>query len=341
MQWIDVKYANMLSTQVRNWKVKTQNPYLANFSCPLCGDSQKKKTKARGYLYTKKGSIFYKCHNCGIGTTLGKLLKSVASGLYDQYRVERYREGLDMGKSAKPDSKAEFAMEAPVFEEKCILDRLLDRLDSLPEDNAAVQYALSRQIPKEKFSELYYIDDIGRIGQLSPKYKDKIKGHEPRLVIPFYDKKGKLVGVNCRSLREEDQIKYVAVKIDEDADMVYNLDRIDDTKEVYVTEGPFDSMFLDNCAANNNASLTMVGRVIPKESCTLVFDNQPRNREVMKIVNRAAKDGWRMVVWPSTVEEKDLNDMVLAGHDVKKLVKENTFHGPALSMRLNEWSKWK
>lgn len=338
MIWIDVKYANMLSVYVRNWKVKQTNPYLANCACPICGDSKKSKWKARGFIYTKGNGLFYKCHNCGAGQSLGKLLNFLNPSLYEEYKLERYREGLDMGNAAKPHAKPKFNFEAPVFEEKNLLDRLLPNLDSLPCTNPAVVFAEERKIPRAKFKDLYFIDDVAKIDQLSPKYRDKIKELEPKLLIPFYGIDGTLTGVSCRDLGGN-KLRYITIRIDSINDMIYNIDRIDKTKDIYVTEGPFDSMFLDNACATGNADLTTVERYLPREKCILVFDNQPRNKEVMKIMRKAIDRGWRCVVWPDNILEKDINDMVIDGIDVLEVINRSTCVGLKLKARFNSWSK--
>jgi len=61
---------NLVSPKLSNFKQKTSDLY--NFSCPFCGDSIKKKTKARGYIYKKGNGYFYMCHNCSHSTTFYK-----------------------------------------------------------------------------------------------------------------------------------------------------------------------------------------------------------------------------------------------------------------------------
>ena len=71
--YIDIKFLNLLSTRLPKFKRKSDN--LFNFRCPHCGDSQKSASKARGFVYRKKNDMFFKCHNCGMGQTLGNLIK--------------------------------------------------------------------------------------------------------------------------------------------------------------------------------------------------------------------------------------------------------------------------
>ena len=63
MYYIDQKYLLLVSPQLKLFKKKSDGLY--NFRCPYCGDSQKSRTKARGYVFRKKNDLFYKCHNCG------------------------------------------------------------------------------------------------------------------------------------------------------------------------------------------------------------------------------------------------------------------------------------
>ena len=88
---IDSKYVGLISHRLRNFKRK--NDYLWNFSCPLCGDSKKNPLKARGYVYKKGNNLFYSCKNCGVGTSIGKLLESIDGSLYKEYVLERYKSG--------------------------------------------------------------------------------------------------------------------------------------------------------------------------------------------------------------------------------------------------------
>ena len=104
--WIDQKYINILSGRLDRFSHKSGNLY--NFRCPFCGDSQKNKYKARGYVYEKKGGLFFKCHNCSVGTHMRGLIDHLDPALGDAYGLEHYREGK--GKNIQrvaPDMKTE------------------------------------------------------------------------------------------------------------------------------------------------------------------------------------------------------------------------------------------
>ena len=112
--YIDVKYVNLISPYLQQFKKK--GDFLWNFRCPYCGDSKKNRTKARGFVFRKKNDLFYKCHNCGVGASLGNLIKEIDSKTYDDYILERYRKGV---KTNNPEP--EFKFDVPQFSKKGIL----------------------------------------------------------------------------------------------------------------------------------------------------------------------------------------------------------------------------
>ena len=70
-----------------------------------------------------------------------------------------------------------------------------------------------------------------------------------------------------------------------------------------------------------------------------VYDNEPRNREIVQRISRTIERGDSVVIFPSNIREKDLNDMVLAGHDVKKLVESNVYSGLEAKLKFTTWKK--
>ncbi|NBP01845.1 MAG: DNA primase [Proteobacteria bacterium] len=336
MLYIDIKYLKLIQNQLPLFKQKSDTVYSCR--CTICGDSKKKANKTRGNFYSKGNSLFYKCFNCDASMQFGSFLKLTDKLLYDQYVLERYAEGLSFN---KPHQNAEdkFKMEEPVFKKKSLLDELLDRLDTLPEDNEAVQFCIKRKIPKEVFNRLYFIDDVRKIEQLSEKYKGKVKTSEPRLVIPFLDKSGQLLGVTCRALRNE-ELRYITFKIKEEDNFIFGLDKIDTNKLVYAVEGPIDSLFVKNAIAVSGTSFGKLKSIgVPKEKLVIVFDNQPRNKEVVKLFDKAIENDFKVVVWPQNILEKDINEMFLAGKNIDKLLKLNTFSGLEAKMKFIGWKR--
>jgi transcription elongation factor Elf1 len=328
-EWIDRKYAGIVSNRLDRFQVKSNQPYTANFRCPICGDSQKSKWKARGYFFSKKGGIFYKCHNCSFSGNLNSFLKNVDPALHKQYVFETFSEGKQPNTAPTP-----FDFSQPKFKPKTILDDLFVPVKGTP----AEDYLRSRLIPEKVWPSLYYVDDSQKLEDLSAKYKDRVLGSDPRLVIPFYDLEDNLVAVNCRAINDC-RLRYITVKIDDDAPMIYNLNKVDRNRTVYVTEGPIDSMFLDNSVAVGSSDLNAVSKVLDRDNVVLVFDNQPRNKQLVQTMEQAA-DQYKMVIWPSSILQKDINEMVESGVDnIQHIIDNNTLHGLALSVRLNQWKK--
>ena len=71
----------------------------------------------------------------------------------------------------------------------------------------------------------------------------------------------------------------------------------------------------------------------------LVYDNEPRNREIVNRIDKCIDRGETVVIWPNGIVEKDINDMVLAGHDVMSMLKLNTYSGLQAKIKFNNWKK--
>ena len=247
MSYIDSKYLNIIGPQLLKFKKK--GDFLWNFRCPYCGDSQKSRSKARGFVYRKKNDLFYKCHNCGIGTTLGKLIEYIDSKIHKDYIMERYQKGV---KSNNPEP--EFKFDVPIFRKKGIL-KSLKSISDLSTDHPARKIVEKRLIPLESFSDLYLCESFYKFtNSLVPNKFPSLDGDHPRLLIPFRNEKGEVFAYQGRSFGKE-QPKYITIRLDDDTTKIFGLDRIDDSKQVYAVEGPLDSLFLDNCIAVGGADL--------------------------------------------------------------------------------------
>ena len=333
--YIDIKYLRLVSNRLELFKQKSETSF--NCRCPICGDSKTKRNKARGYFYDIKNNLQYKCHNCGISLQFGTVLKTLDSILYADYILETFGE---RPKRSNSNIQLEYSRPMPAQPEPKagnLLDSLMPRLDQLPADHEAIVFCRKRSIPADKFDRLYYIDNVKNIEQLSEKYRNKIQTTEPRIVLPFYDHKLQLSGVTCRALRGE-ALRYLTIKIKEQVPLIFGLDRVNLKRPITVVEGPLDSLFLDNCIA---VAGTAFGKVdeLGLSQVTVVFDNQPRNKEVVKLMSSVIDTGVPIVVWPQRIQEKDINDMVLAGLDVRKIVKQNTFSGLEARLKFTGWKR--
>lgn len=334
--FLDQKYLSLISNRLPLFKKK--DDYLYNCRCIICGDSTKNKRKTRGYFFKYKNELRYKCHNCDASLSFGNFLRNLDQVTYSQYAMEKYAEGNNVKLS---NTVPEMVFTEPAFktQEERLLDKLLDRLDTLPEDNEAVQFCLKRNIPKEKFKLIYFIDNVKNIAQLNDTYKESIKTEEPRLVLPFYDSNGQLSGVTCRALRGE-ALRYITVKVKDNVPLLFGINDVNKEETIYVVEGPIDSLFLDNAIAAAGTSFSKINSLgINTGNMVLIFDNQPRNKEVCKIIEKNIDQGYNVVIWPQNIEEKDINDMVTAGRDVKSIIKKNTFQGLTAKAKFIAWKR--
>ncbi len=336
--WIDHQYIGTIS--VRLEKFSRKGDYLYNFRCPICGDSQTNRNKARGYIFPQKGGMFFKCHNCQASLTLGSLIKHVDPNLYKQYCLDRYKEG-DTGRKAH---KAHSYVFKPIVFESNRQDNafrgLLSPLKKMSSDSEVIDYVRSRKIPEHRYEDLYFVDNISKFKQFVEGYDEKIVGDEPRLVLPFFDENNDLVGLSGRALRGE-KIRYVTIRIKDDAPMIFNLNNVKADQTIYVTEGPIDSLFLPNSVAVGNANLKSVGDYLPKDNIVLVYDNEPRNKEIVKEIKTAIELGFSVVIWPNNIMEKDINDMMMNGKisvdEIVNTINKNTFRGPMALLNFNNW----
>jgi len=337
----DSKYTKMISYRLRNFKQK--NDYLFNFSCPLCGDSQKNKSKARGYVYQKGNNLFYRCHNCSASTTVGNLIKAVDPAIHKEYILERYKSG----ENNKTYVKRTYDVPTPKFGkiDKQKTFEFGDWCDKLPENHFCIQYLKGRKVPKEHWKRLIFTSKYKQfVDRLIPSHGKQIVD-DARLVIPFYDEYNNLIAVSGRALESSDKlIRYVTIKTRESADkLIYGMDRVDLTKPVKIVEGPLDSLFLDNCVASADANLLLVAKSIQCAKKILIFDNEPRNKELVRIMQDAIRSQQDVVIWPNTLSgNKDINELFLSGKsqsEIENIISNNTFSGLEAETNFVYWKK--
>ena len=322
MDLVDSKYIGLVSSRLQKFKRVKDNLY--NFRCPICGDSQKNKNKTRGYIYQVKNNTNFKCHNCGASMSFNNFVKTVDPTLHKQYTLEKFKEGHTGRNFVVEAPKLEFAK--PVFKKSI-------NLPKASSDPVAKEYLVNRKIDPDKF---YFADKFMEWTNTQKRTFDTITRDESRIVIPMYDSDKNLIGFQGRALGKS-FTKYITVMLDEEAPKVYGLDTIDKTSPVYITEGPFDSTFIRNsiamCGADADISSWGISNPV------WVYDNEPRNREIVERIRKTIDGGDSIVIWPNNIEQKDINDMVLAGHKVMDVLKLNTYSGLQAKIKFNNWKK--
>jgi len=321
MDYVDSKFIGLVSSRLEKFKRVKSNLY--NFRCPICGDSKKNKSKTRGYLYAVKANTNFKCHNCGASMSLNNFLKQVDPAVHKQYVLEKFKEG-HTGRNFVTE-EPDFKFEAPKFKKKL-------KLPKASEDPRPAGYLTARKLNPDNF---YYAKHFKKfVNSLKQTFDDE-KHDEERIIIPLYYEKN-LIGLQGRSIKPN-PVKYITVMLDDDAPKIYGLDNIRRDAPVYITEGPFDSTFIRNaiamCGADANVDRWGIGNRV------WIYDNEPRNREIVNRISKTIDSGDSVVIWPEGIDDKDINDMVMSGLDVQSVIESNTYSGLQAKLKFTTWKK--
>lgn len=321
MNHVDSKFINLISPKLQKFKRVKSDLY--NFRCPICGDSKKNKSKMRGYLYAMKADVNFKCHNCGSSMTFSSFIKHLDPVIHKQYVFERFKQGTTGRATVVEEPK--FHFETPKFKTKI-------RLPKASENPSSDGYLTARRLDPTQF---YYAERFKKfVNTLKQTFEDT-KYDEERIIIPLYYEKN-LIGLQGRSLGPS-KVKYITVMLNDDAPKIYGLDNIRKDAPVYITEGPFDSTFIRNsiamCGADANVDRWGISNPV------WIYDNEPRNIEIVRRIGNTIDSGDSVVIWPNSIDDKDINDMVMSGLDVQSVIESNTYSGLEAKLKFNTWKK--
>jgi len=323
MDIIDSKFIGLVSSRLSKFKRVKANLY--NFRCPICGDSQKHKNKARGYFYQVKVNTNFKCHNCGASLSFNNFLKQIDPTLHRQYTMEKFKEGFAGGNN--------FVVEEPKFDfKKPIFKKRID-LPKASEVKIAREYLEKRKLDATKF---YFAAKFKEWTNTQKQTFDTIGRDESRIIIPMYDEDKTLIGFQGRSLGPN-SVKYITVMLKDDAPKIYGLDQVDSQKPIYVIEGPFDATLVKNSVAMCGSDIDL--RTFGWSDYIYVYDNEPRNREIVNRISKTIDRGDKVIIWPTSIEHKDINDMVLGGQNIMNVLELNTYSGLKAKIKFNNWKR--
>ena len=341
MLWLERKYLSRIVSLVEQGKWKNDNTL--NHRCPYCGDSQKNQFKARGFHFTIGQNFVYKCHNCGHSTSSVNFLKDHFPVIHKEYLKEWLTES---GKKPKKPQKMLSANEFKFTPNKELLNmkkvdlsavafKVTDKVD-------AQEFVKRRRIPKERIDELWFTPQAQSLGLLSPKYKDRVLGNDPRVVLPFLNENGELVGITGRAINDS-PLRYLTMRFLDDVPLIYNIGNVDKTKTVYVTEGPIDSLFLPNSIAVGGSDFKKLDDSL-KENAVIIYDNEPRNAQIIKQIEEVIDLLYKVCIWNErrVSEYKDINDMVIGGlsqNEIIEIINSNTYSGLSAKAKLQEYKK--
>jgi len=343
MDYIDTKYVNLISSRLRNFTRKSSELY--NFSCVFCGDSKEAK-KARGYVYIKQGKTLFHCHNCSVTMGFHNFLKTFDFQLYSEYNLEKYKDSKPIEQVKQEAELQDFIskMKKPIFMQSGPL-KGLKKISQLKSDHPCKIFVDNRQIPNPFHAKMFYCPNYMHwVNEIIPgKFRDEILLYdEPRLLIPFFDKEKYMHAFQGRSLDPNSDMRYITIVNDDSKPKVYGMDVVDFNKKYYVFEGPIDSMFVANSIATAGGDLVSTVKDLPKKNAVVVYDNEPRSKETKQKLDRAIINGYKVCVWPTNLEHKDVNDMILAGLSadfIRYIIDQNTYHDLRAKLALNMWSK--
>jgi hypothetical protein len=338
MDQLELKYITLVGMYLRNFTQKS--PTLFNFSCPICGDSKMKKNRARGYIYEKQGKLLFHCHNCTTTMSIPRFIKQVAPGLYDQFRLEQVKQDKKMDVSV---------LERTTFEKPKFLNfqafKALSKVSQLPESHPIKKFVVSRKIPTDYHWKLFASDRFMHwVNEyvIPEKFSKKVLEFDcPRLVIPFFDKDKRCFAFQGRAIRT-DVAKYITISLNKNERILYGRDTVDISRPIYVMEGPIDSMFIPNSVAVGSCYLNLAAALLPKDQLILVFDNEPRNKEVIQVMGKAIEQGFRITIFPDSFKHKDINDAIVAGmesSDIQKVLNDYNYKGLAALLALKNWER--
>ena len=341
---VDINTMNKLSLE----RFKRVKPNVWTCRCPVCGDSKKRKFVTRFYFYVRKGQLNTRCHNCGYSRSFFNFMKDHQSWMFNEYKRETLLQTLkprstsENIKTIVESSQDEIEIEIEIQSQPDIMRYapLVKVCADLESDHLARVYLENRGFSESQLSQLWYAPDFYLVASsVDPGLEDKNPMmHRPRIIIPFLSDDGYQVEmIQGRSLDAQDKMRYISVKSDPDVEKVYGKHSIDYSKPVCVVEGPFDSMFVDNCLAVCDANLTRV------EADVYIWDNQPRNPEVISYMEKAISEKRKVVIWPNSPDKKqDINDLILSGVTpqlLNQIIKIRTFTGIKAIMELNKWRR--
>lgn len=345
---IELKYIRNIKYLLRNFSEKSTN--LINCSCPICGDSKKNKLKARFYFIcdTKENSYYCVCHNCNYANSFKYFLKDNFPDEYRRFLLETLpkkqenksdNEILEMvNKSKSSTSLSKMLVSNNLNEsDKILTEYCVHAIDN----DVAKNFYFNRKLPESKLKLFYHCDEFGKLRHaINKKYNEESKVNS-MFVIPFY-LNGKLIGIQGRNYDKESKLRYLLSICENVTEpLIFNRDNININKDIFILEGVFDSLFFDNAIACNGTSFNNNYTVKHKDKIIIIPDNEKRNPETLKNLNRFIENNWRVWLPSDNMIGKDINEMIQNGISIDEIytdIEKNTFQN--LTARV-QFSKWK
>ena len=311
--------------------------------CPNCSDHKERLY----FLWSdKRNQTIVYCHrgSCDLG---GITLKSFVKRFYPNLYLDYFRGHTSRAKKIQKSLTETVRIEIKKKRFNLFKNREQPHnctmLEHLHINHKARKYVQQRKIPRAKWNNLYYCSSFNKLAEYYGHDSSKWL-NEDRLIIPFWNKNKDIIFIQGRSFNPRSTLRYITIKVVDDALKIWGLDNIDTNNIIYVTEGPIDAMFLPNAIAMGGADISdkklmKILEVDDPSKIVFAYDNEPKNDGICKKMEEKIRSGFSIILWNSRiVNQKDVNDMVLAGFDINK-IKDMVFNGIRAKVRFKRWKK--
>lgn len=340
---IDLQWLNVISYSLERFTRVKDNVF--NCRCPVCGDSPTDKKKKRFFFYVRKGSLNTMCHKCGYSRSFYNFMKDQYPLEFDTYKKETLFDAVSRDKPASKVVAPKQQNNAAQRDTGALKHITLEQLKStaicvaeLPKDHTARKYLEDRKFGLAELQRLYFTEDFKQTAMLLNKQSsEKLQEKESRIIIPFTRQDNTIEIIQGRSLQQNSALRYITIKTHDDAVKLFGLSSINKNKVVSCVEGPLDSLFVDNCIATCDANLNR------SDADRLIWDIQPRAKEILGYMEEAIESGRSLVIWPMVPHKKlDINDLVKMGvtkEALMNMINKHTYSGLTAKLKFVQWKK--
>ncbi|MFA5484940.1 MAG: hypothetical protein WC260_01700 [Candidatus Pacearchaeota archaeon] len=290
---LDLEIKNILNSYFEN---VFDSGSVYNFKCNVCGDSKTDKRKKRGFILRNKEPMVYYCHNCLYSTTVEKWMRQ-----YFPLNYRNYRSELRRNKNPKKVDESVFKNIKRCKHDNINLSekekKYTKYFEPIGKHPKVLDICINRKIPKKVYDKWYFCTN--------GKFKN-------RIIIPFYNDKGKIYYYQGRSIYKWMSPKYKSRL--GDYNNIYNYYLVDKDKPVIVVEGPLDSIFLSPCIAVTGLKIKDKKLEVFKQKYYLLDNDTPGKETSLKLI----LDGQYVFNWnkflkmfPCEQDIKDVNDFII------------------------------
>lgn len=274
------------------------------------------------------------CQKCGYSHRFDTFLKSFDINLYEKYALEMFKG--KMVKEIKEVDNEKFIPQTTKYIPNIF--ESLPNIDSLSADHPAKLWCLKRCLPIDTI-DFYLADNfIEWTKGNTDKFENWRGPDHSRIVIPWRDRHNKIVGYSARCWDSEQDQKYYRIFVDPECkEHFYGLDKIDDSKQIYVVEGELDSIAIPNAVAVSNGKL----HTFTNKDAIFVQDSDIRNKFIMRNVKEMIDLGLKVCLMPPEIG-KDLNELRqqgLTSAEIANIINKYTYQGLEAKLKFTQWSR--